>query len=111
MLLAWQAEKATSLSDDVAEPKQPTAFLDDVEQIAVLASRRIGPLASGTLPRTRSAQPNKHRPTGRVVDVSNDPVPADTPTIVEIVAADEFGLLGKQACEIRGLGWYGRSPI
>ena len=53
MLRPRQAEKATSLGEDVAELEEPTAFPDDVEQIAVLASRRIGPLASGTLPRTR----------------------------------------------------------
>jgi hypothetical protein len=42
MLRPRQAEKATSLGEDVAELKQPTAFPNDVEQIAKLASRRIG---------------------------------------------------------------------
>ena len=94
----------TSLGKNIAELKRPTVFSDDVEQIAVLANRRIGPLAGGALPCSRSAQPNKHRSAGRVANVSYDPVPADTPTIGEIVAADEFGLLGKPAGEIRGLG-------
>ena len=54
-----QAEKATGLGKDVAEFKETTAFPDDVEQIAVLTGRCIGPLARGPLPRARPAQANK----------------------------------------------------
>ena len=56
-----QAQKTTRLSEDITELNEPTAFTDDVEQIAVFTAGRVGPFARGALPRTRSAQPNKHR--------------------------------------------------
>src|SRR4029453_12333540 len=99
-----QAEKATSLGEDIAELKEPTAFPDHVEEVAVFAGSRIGPLASGTPPRARSAQPNKHRSSGCVANVSDDPVAADPSAVGEIVAADKFGLLSKPEGKIRCLG-------
>ena len=98
-----QAEIAASLGENIAKFNETAAFPDDVEQIAVLARRRVGPFAGGALARPGSAQPNKHRPAAGVASVSDDPVMADAPPIGEIVAADEFGLLRKPARKIRCL--------
>jgi hypothetical protein len=39
---SWQAEKAPCFVGDVGEFGQAAAFADDVEQIAMLAGRRVG---------------------------------------------------------------------
>jgi hypothetical protein len=45
-----QAEIAAGLGENIAKLNETAAFPDDVEQIAVLARRRIGPFAGGPLP-------------------------------------------------------------
>ena len=100
MLKPRQAEKTTGLSKDITELNEPTAFTDDVEQIAVFTGGRVGPLARGALPRARPAQANKHGSPGCIPNVSDDPVVPDTPTVEEIMPADQFGLFGKPPGEI-----------
>ena len=39
---SWQAQEASCLLHDIAEINQPAAFPDHVEQITMLAGRRVG---------------------------------------------------------------------
>ena|SRR6516162_9408877 len=103
MLRRRQAEIAASFGKDIAKLNETAVFPDHVEQIPVLAGRRVSPLAGRALTRDRSAQPDKHRSSGRIANIADDPVAADTPPVGEIMAADKLGLLGKPAGEIRSL--------
>ena len=102
--LRWrQTEKATGLCEDISKLKETATFPDDIEQISVLAGRRIGPFACCALPRIGPAQPNEHRPAGRVARVSDDPVSANPSPIRKIMSADNFRALREAAIKIRSL--------
>src|SRR5260221_196362 len=107
---AGQTEKTTTLRNDVMENDEARGFSDDVEQIAMLARRGISPFACGPPAGARSTEANEHGSPGRVANVADSPVAADTSSIREIVAAHAFSLLGKAAREIRYLRGHGRAP-
>ena len=44
-----QAEKAPGLIGDIAKVGEAAAFADDIEQIAMIAGRGVGPFAGGAL--------------------------------------------------------------
>ena len=45
-LRSWHGEKAPGFVSDVVEVDKATAFADDVEEIAVVAGRRVGLMCS-----------------------------------------------------------------
>jgi hypothetical protein len=58
------------LGKDNAELNKTTALADHVEQIAVLGRGRIGPMTGGAGARVRPAEPDEHRPAGRVAHIA-----------------------------------------
>ena len=53
---------------------------------------RVGPFASGALPRLRSSQPDEKRAPWRVADIADQPVAALPPAVGEVVAAHRLGI-------------------
>ena len=87
-----QAEKAPCFIGDVREIGEAAAFADDVEQIAMLAGRRVRPLASGSPAGFWPVQPYEEGASRRVVDVANQPVAALPPAVGEVAAAHRLGI-------------------
>ena len=106
-LLPWQAEKAPCFIGDVGKIGEAAAFADDVEQIAMLAGRRIGPFTSSALAGLRSSQPHEEGAPRRVVDVANQPVAALPPAVGEVVAAHRLGIARETVRQIGGLMVHG----
>src|ERR1700736_530619 len=97
-LRSWHGEKAPGLVGDVVEVDKATAFADDVEKIAVVAGRRIGPFAGRALAGFRSFQPDEHGATGRVSNVADQPVAAFPAAVGEIMTAYRLGIGLRQHC-------------
>ena len=89
---SWQAEKAPCFIDDVGEFGEAAAFADDVEQIAMLASRRVRPFAGGALATRRPLQPNEEGAPWCVADIAHQPVAAFSPAVGEVVATHRLGI-------------------
>ena len=87
-----QAQEASRLVGDVVEVDEAAALADDVEQIAMLAGRGVGPFAGGALAGFRPVQPDEHGAARRVADVADQPVAALAAAVGEIVAAHRLGL-------------------
>ena len=104
---SWQAEKAPCFIGDVGEIGEAAAFADDVEQIAMLAGRRVRPFASGTLAGLRSSQPDEEGAPWRVADIANQPVAALPPAVGEVVAAHRLGIARETVRQIGGLMAHG----
>ena len=104
---SWQAEKAPCFIGDVGEIGDAAAFADDVEQIAMLAGRRVRPFAGRTLAGLRSSQPDEERPPWCVADISDQPVAALSPAIGEVVAAHRLGIARETVRQIGGLMAHG----
>ncbi len=99
---SWQAEKAPCFIDDVGEFGEAAAFADDVEQIAMLAGRRVRPFAGSTLARFGSSQPDEEGAPWRVADIANQPVAALPPAVGEVVAAHRLGIARETVRQIGG---------
>jgi hypothetical protein len=66
---ARQAYESSRVLGNLAEVAKPKAFADDVEEVAVLTGRGIGPLARGPL--WGFLKSHEHRTARSVVDVAN----------------------------------------
>ena len=77
---------------DVVEIDKAAALADDVEQIAMLAGRRVGPFARRTLAGFASFQPDEHGAARRVPHVADQPVTALAATVGEIMTAHRLGI-------------------
>ena len=104
---SWQAEKAPCFIDDVGEFSEAAAFADDVEQIAMLAGRRVRPFASSALARFRSSQSHEKRAPWRVADIADQPVAALPPAVGEVMAAHRLGIARETVRQIGGLMAHG----
>ncbi len=104
---SWQAEKAPCFIDDVGEFGEAAAFADDVEQIAMLAGRRVRPFAGSTLARFGSSQPDEQGAPWRVADIAHQPVAAFSPAFGEVVAAHCLGIAREAVRQIGGLITHG----
>ena len=100
---SWQAEKAPCFIDDVGEFGEAAAFADDVEQIAMLAGRRVGPFASGALARFGSSQPDEQGAPWRVADIANQPVAALPPAVGEVMTAHRLGIAREPVRQFGGV--------
>ncbi len=104
---SWQAEKAPCFIGDVGEFGQAAAFADDVEQIAMLAGRRVRPFAGSTLARFGSSQPDEQGAPWRVADIANQPVAAFSSAVGEVVTAHRLGIARETVRQIGGLMAHG----
>ena len=57
----------------------------------------IGPMPGGAGSEFRSAEPDEHRPAGRIANVAHRPVAALAPPVGQVMAADRLGILGEAA--------------
>ena len=111
---AGQAQEASRLVGDVAEVEKAAAFADDVEEIAMLAGRGVGPFAGGAAAGFRPLEPHEHRAARRVADVADQPVSALAPSVGEIVAAHRLGLARETARQFGSVAGHhaaSRSPM
>ena len=104
---SWQAEKAPCFIDDVGEFGEAAAFADDVEQIAVLAGRRVRPFASGALTGFWPVQPDEEGAPRRVADIANQPIAALPSAVGEVVAAHRLGIARETVRQVGGLMAHG----
>ncbi len=104
---SWQAEKAPCFIDDVGEFGEAAAFTDDVEQIAMLAGRRVRPFAGSTLARFGSSQPDEEGAPWRVADIANQPVAAFSSAVGEVVTTHRLGIARETVRQIGGLMAHG----
>ena len=102
-----QAEEGTRLIGNVLEVDQAAAFLDHVEQIAMLAGRCVRPFSGSTLARFGSSQPDEEGAPWRVADIANQPVAALPPAVGEVVAAHRLGIARETVRQIGGLMAHG----
>src|SRR3546814_14302853 len=85
---SWQAEEQASLVQGVAQALQISAGGDQVEQIAMIARRGVGPFAGRAAAGFDAAQPDIETAAWVVVDVPDKPVSAFAAAIGQIVSAD-----------------------
>ena len=104
---SWKAEKAPCFIGDVGEFGEAAAFADDVEQIAMLAGRRVRPFASGALAASGPRAADEEGAPRRVVDVANQPVATLPPAVGEVVAAHRLGIARETVRQIGGLMAHG----
>ncbi len=108
---SWQAEKALCFIGDVGEFDQAAAFADDVEQIAMLARRRVRPLASGTLAGFWPVQPDEEGAPWCIADIADQPVAAFSSAVGEVVAAHCLGIARETVRQIGGLMAHGYAAV
>ena len=96
---ARQTEKASCLIGDIAKVDETAALADHVEQIAMFGRGGIGPMPGGAGTGVRSAEPDEHRPAGRIANVAHRPVAALAPAVGQVMAADRLGIAGEAACQ------------
>ena len=104
---SWKAEKASCFIGNFGEFGETTAFSDDVEQIAMLAGRRVRPFAGSTLARFGSSQPDEQGAPWRVADIANQPVAAFSSAVGEVVTAHRLGIARETVRQIGGLMAHG----
>src|SRR6478752_6694791 len=104
-----QAQEPTRLLDNIVEIDQTATFTDRVEQIAVLASCRVGPFA-WTAARVDAFQSDEHRAAGRVPDVTDLPIIADATSVGEIVTAHLLGLAREAMCQFCSIAPHVKPP-
>jgi len=97
--LGRQTQKASCLIDDIAKVHETAALADHVEEIAILSRGGIGPMPGGSGTGVRSAEPDVHRPAGRVANIAHRPVAAPAPPIGQM-AAYSLGIAGKAARQL-----------
>ena len=90
-------EKASRLIGDIAEVDETAALADHVEEIAIFGRGGIGPMPGGARTGFRPAEPDEHRPAGRVANVAHRPVAALAPPVGQVMAAYRLGIAGEAA--------------
>ena len=77
---------------------RPQALADDVEQVAVLAGRRVGPFAGTAFAGRVAGQPHEHRAALRIPGVADLPVVSDPAPVREIMSAHRLGFARETRC-------------
>ena len=98
-----QAEKVPRLVGGVAEIGKAAAFADDIEEVAVIAGRRVGPFAGRTLSGFRPFQPDEQGAAGCIPHVADQPVASLAATVGEIMAAHRLGIARKPVRQFGGI--------
>ena len=91
------------LIGDVAEIDQAAALADDIEEVAVIARRRVGPFPGGALAGFRSFQPDEQGAAGRIPHVADQPVAALAATVGEIMTAHRLGIARETVRQFGGI--------
>ena len=102
-LRSRQAEKVPGLVGDVAEIDKAAALADDIEEIAMIAGRRVGPFAGRALAGFRSFQPDEQGAAGRIPHVADQPVAALAAAVGEIMAAHRLGIARETVRQFGGI--------
>ena len=76
---------------------ETAALADHVEEIAVFGRGGIGPMPGGAGTGFWSAEPDEHRPPGRVANVAHRPVVALPAPVGQVTAAYRLGFTGEAA--------------
>ena len=105
-----QRKEAASLVQHFAETLKAAIAGDEIEQIAMLQSRGIGPFASGARAEVGALKPNIETTAWCVVDVANRPVTSLTPALGEVITTHGLGLARETTCQFgSGIG-HGHVP-
>src|SRR5690606_20696346 len=111
----WERKEAARFLGDVLEVGQAERLADDVEKIAMLSGRGIGPFARSALAGFQPGQAHEHRTAGAVLNVADDPVSSGAAAGRQVVAADRLGIATETACQFGSImtGHYAasRSPM
>ena len=102
-LRSRQAEKVPSLIGNIAEIGKSAALADDIEKVAVIARRRVGPFSGGALAGFRSFQPDEQGAAGRIPHVADQPVAALAATAGEIMTAHRLGIARETLRQFGGI--------
>jgi hypothetical protein len=94
---ARKSQKAACLLGDIAKIGETAALTDHVEEIAIFGRCGIGPMPAGAGTGVRSAEPDEHRPAGRIANVAHHPVATLAPPVGQVMAADRLGITGEAA--------------
>jgi hypothetical protein len=105
-----QAQKAPRLLGDVAKVDEAAALTDDVEEVAIFGRGRIGPMTGSTGAGVRPAEPDEHRPAGRVAYIPHGPVATLAPAVGQIVATDRLGIAGEAARQFGSVAGHHEIP-
>ena len=60
----------------------------------------IGPMPGGAGTRFRSAEPDEHRPAGRIANVAHRPVATPAPPVGQVMAAHRLGITREAARQL-----------
>ena len=107
-LRCGQGEEGAGLVEGGAEGACPDAVADEVEQVAVLAGRRIGPPPAG---RPRGAQAHEQGPPLGAVEVAGDPVAALPAAVGKVAPAHGLGAFERIDREAARPDPFDRPPI
>jgi hypothetical protein len=107
---ARQTEEASCLVEDVAKVDETAALADNVEEIAVFASRGVGPMPCGATSAGGPGEADEEAAAWMVVHVAHKPVVAASAALREIRFADRLGVLGKAGGEVRRVAFHGCAP-
>ena len=102
-LRSGQAEKVPGLVGDVAEIGKAAALADDIEEVAVIAGRRVGPFAGRTPAGFRSFQPDEQGAPRCIPHVADHPVATLATAVGEIMAAHRFGIAREPVRQFGGV--------
>jgi hypothetical protein len=97
---ARQTQKASRLLGDIAKVDETAALADHVEEIAIFGRGGISPVPDGAATGFRPAEPDEHRPTGRVANVAHRPVAALAPPVGQVMPAYRLGVAGEAARQL-----------
>ena len=109
-LRSWQAEKVPGLIGDVAEIGKAAALADDIEEVAVIAGRRVGPFAGRTLAGFWSFQADEQGAAGCIPHVADQPVAALAATVGEIMTAHRLGIAREPVRQFGGIERHRYAP-
>jgi len=70
----------------------------------------VGPMPGSAGTGVRSAEPDEHRPPGRVAYIAHRPIAALAPAIGEIVTAYRLGITGEAARQLGGVAGHHTPP-
>ena len=108
--VVWQTKEGPRLVKDVGEAGQAAIEGNQIEKIAMLPGRGVGPFAGGTASILGAVQPHEQAAAGGIGDVAHQPIAAGAASVAEIVAAHGLGLRGEAAREIGGGERHGGAP-
>ena len=106
---ARQGEEGARLVERVAQGAKAAIERDQIEEIAMLAGRGIGPFAGSAGTGVGTVETDIEAAPGRVPDVARDPVAALAASVGEISAAHGLCITSEAARQIGG--WAGHGGV